>query len=335
MREPDFWWQKPGIAARLLSPLGLIYGAVAGWRMRRTGFRADIPVICIGNFTLGGTGKTPSAIAIAKRLAAQGATPFFLTRGYGGNLAGPVRVDLQSHRACDVGDEPLLLAREAPTIVSRDRAAGAAFARAAGATIIVMDDGLQNPSLHKDVSIAVVDARRGLGNACVFPAGPLRAPIATQLAMTQAILVVGTDIGAEPVAELARGRGLPVLRARLVPAPNALKAIEGRNVLAFAGIGDPRKFFATLALAGIRTKIEESFADHHAYTDDEAADILARCEAGNLVPVTTEKDIARLTGQDGARGRLAAVACAIPVTLVPDDPGMLLNLLDDALRVPG
>jgi tetraacyldisaccharide 4'-kinase len=332
MREPDFWWRKPGLAAWLLSPLGLIYGAVAGWRMRRSGFRADIPVICVGNFTLGGTGKTPSAIAIARMLAERGATPFFLTRGYGGRLKGPVRVDLSSHRASDVGDEPLLLARAAPTIVSRDRAAGAAFAQAAGASVIVMDDGLQNPSLDKTLSIAVVDGRRGLGNGQVFPAGPLRAPIATQLAMVQAILVVGTGTGAEPVAALARDRGLPALRGRLQPAADAAKALVGRKVFAFAGIGDPEKFYLTLAEAGIDATARQNFADHHQYSEDEAANILARCESEQLVPVTTEKDIARLTGRHGACGRLAAAASAIPVTLVPDDPGMLERLLPDVLK---
>ena len=332
MREPDFWWQKPGLAAWLLSPFGLVYGAVAGWRMRRAGWRADIPVICVGNFTLGGTGKTPAAIAIATLLAERGATPFFLTRGYGGNLAGPVQVDLRSHRAADVGDEPLLLARAAPTIVSRDRPAGAAFAQAAGASVIVMDDGLQNPSLHKTLSIAVVDARRGLGNAHVFPAGPLRAPIATQLAMVRAILIVGAGSGADPVTALARSRGVPVLRARLAPAADAVNALAGRKAFAFAGIGDPEKFYLTLAEAGIYATARQNFADHHPYSEEEAASILARCESERLVPVTTEKDIARLAGQDGSRGRLAAAASAIPVTLVPDDATLLEILLPDALK---
>jgi tetraacyldisaccharide 4'-kinase len=332
MREPDFWWQKPGLAAWLLSPLGLIYGAVTGWRMRRAGWRADIPVICIGNFTLGGTGKTPTAIAIAKLLAARGATPFFLTRGYGGNLAGPVRVDPLSHRASDVGDEPLLLARQAPTIVSRDRAAGAAFAQAAGASVIVMDDGLQNPSLHKDLSIAVVDGRRGVGNGHVFPAGPLRARLSAQLAQVHAILVVGAGNGVRQVEAFARTRGLPLLRTRLEPASDVARSIGARKAFAFAGIGDPEKFYLTLSEAGIDATARQSFADHHPYSEDDAASILARCEAEQLVPVTTEKDIARLAGQDGARGRLAATASAIPVTIVADDPRMLEQLLPDALK---
>jgi tetraacyldisaccharide 4'-kinase len=332
MREPDFWWQKPGLTAWLLSPLALIYGAVAGWRMRRAGFRAGVPVICVGNFTLGGAGKTPTAVAIAKLLAARGEMPFFLTRGYGGTLAGPARVDPATHRATDVGDEPLLLARAAPTIVARDRAAGAAFAQDAGASVIIMDDGLQNPSLYKDVSIALVDARRGIGNAYVFPAGPLRAPLSTQLTRVQAILAVGTGQGSGPVAALARAHGLPFLHARLEPAPDAARTIGSRKALAFAGIGDPEKFYLTLAEAGIDATARQSFADHHQYSEEEAASILARCEAEGLVPVTTEKDIARLSGQDGARGRLASAARAIAVTLVPDDPDLLETLLQDALK---
>lgn len=332
MREPGFWWEKPGPAAWLLFPLALIYGAIAGSRMRRAGFRAGIPVICIGNFTLGGTGKTPTAIAIAKLLAAKGETPFFLTRGYGGTLAGPVQVDTATHRAPDVGDEPLLLARSAPTIVSRDRAAGAAFAQKAGASVIIMDDGLQNPSLHKDLSIAVVDARRGLGNGYVFPAGPLRAPHLTQLEHVHAIVVIGAGENSISIETLARDRGLPVLRARLEPPRNAAAAIGSRKVLAFAGIGDPEKFYRTLAEAGIDAMARQSFADHHQYSEDDAASILALCEKEALVPVTTEKDIARLSGQDGARGRLAAAAKAVPVTLVADDPALLAELLQNALK---
>jgi tetraacyldisaccharide 4'-kinase len=334
MREPGFWWQKPGLAAWLLSPFALIYGAIAGWRMRRAEFRAGIPVICIGNFTLGGTGKTPTAIAIAKLLAARGERPFFLTRGYGGTLSGPVQVELGKHRAPDVGDEPLLLARIAPTIVSRDRAAGAAFAQDAGATVIVMDDGLQNPSLDKDLSIAVVDGRRGFGNGHVFPAGPLRASLSTQLARVQAILVVGSGDALSQVETLADAHGLPLLRTRLEPASDLSTTLGARHVLAFAGIGDPEKFYRTLSEAGIDVTARQSFADHHRYSEDEATRILARCKTEQLVPVTTEKDMARLSGQDGARGRLAAAAKAVPVTLITEDLGTLTKLLEGALKAP-
>src|SRR5690348_2940661 len=166
MREPAFWWRKPGLAASLLAPLGALYGAVAARRMRRLGQRARAPVVCIGNLTVGGAGKTPTAIAAAQALREAGAKPAFLTRGYGGRLAGPVAV-APTHDAADVGDEPLLLARVAPTVVARDRVAGAIAAVEAGADVIVMDDGFQNPALAKDLSLLVVDGRRGIGNGKV------------------------------------------------------------------------------------------------------------------------------------------------------------------------
>jgi tetraacyldisaccharide 4'-kinase len=195
-----------------------------------------------------------------------------------------------------------------------------------------MDDGLQNPSLQKDFSIAVIDARRGLGNGYVFPAGPLRAPLSRQLAQVHAILVVGAGENSISIETLARDRGLPVLRARLEPPRNAAAAIGSRKVLAFAGIGNPDKFYRTLAEAGIDVTARQSFADHHLYSEDDAASILSLCEKEALVPVTTEKDIARLSGQDGARGRLAAAAKAVPVTLVADDPALLAELLQNALK---
>ena len=334
MREPDFWSSKPGIAAALLSPLALIYGSIAARRMRRGGYKTAVPVICVGNFTLGGTGKTPAAIAVAKTLAADGHKPFFLTRGYGGRLAGPVRVDPKTHLAADVGDEPLLLARQMPTIVARDRAAGAKLAQSHGATIIVMDDGLQNPSLQKDVALAIVDARRGFGNERVFPAGPLRAPLETQFNQVHAIVLVGKGPGATRVSELAREQKKPVLRARLEPANEAIKLIGRRRVLAFAGIGDPEKFFMTLASSGIEAQAEESFPDHHPYSEPDAKRILARCEAQKLVPVTTEKDVVRLKGLSGMRGKLASAAQALPVTLLTEEPEALRRLLRGALAVP-
>jgi tetraacyldisaccharide 4'-kinase len=331
MREPAFWWERPGLYAWLISPLSILYGAVARWRMNRDGTRAGIPVICVGNFTLGGTGKTPTAIAIARLLVALGEKPFFLSRGYGGALAGPLRVDPASHSAADVGDEPLLLARIAPVIVSRDRVAGATLAKSSGATVIVMDDGLQNPSLVKDLSIAVMDARRGLGNALVFPAGPLRAPLQTQLAHTQALLLIGKGAGATQAIELSRDNERLLLRANLEPAPDALKAIGRRKVFAFAGIGDPEKFFMTLASAGIEAQVEESFPDHHPYSESEAALIVARCESEKLVPVTTEKDLVRMGRASGAVAKLAAAAKAMPVSLVCDDADLLKRLLREAL----
>ncbi|MGA7679775.1 MAG: tetraacyldisaccharide 4'-kinase, partial [Pseudolabrys sp.] len=180
MREPAFWWRKAGIAAALLAPFGFVYGAIAARRMTMKGVSVGVPVLCVGNFTLGGAGKTPTVMMLARMLSDAGERPFCLSRGYGGDVAGPKLVDTGTDVAARVGDEPLLLARTAPTVVAIDRTGGAEFARARGAGLIIMDDGLQNSSLRKDFTLAVVDARRGIGNRCIFPAGPLRAPLAAQ-----------------------------------------------------------------------------------------------------------------------------------------------------------
>ncbi len=269
-------------------------------------------MLCVGNPTLGGAGKTPTAIAVAEMLAAANRRPFLLSRGHGGALAGPVQVDPARHSADDVGDEPPLLARVAPTIVARDRVAGAKFARAAGAGVIVMDDGFQNPGLRKDRSILVVDGSRGIGNGLVFPAGPLRAPLAAQLRCAQALLVVGGGEAGDRVA--GEARGLPVFRGRLEPDAAALAALRARPVLAFAGIGDPEKFFTTLRNAGVEVGASVGFADHHRYRRHEASDLIERAERAGMTLVTTEKDLARMTGQNDVAA-LAGVARALPVTL--------------------
>ena len=314
MREPAFWWRKEGLTSGLLSPLAAVYGAVAARRMARPGRAAGIPVVCVGNLTLGGAGKTPAAIAVARTLDAAGRRPFVLSRGYGGTLTGPVQIDPARHRAAEVGDEPLLLARFAPTMVARDRAAGADAARAAGAGSIVMDDGFQSSGLHKDRSILVVDGRRGIGNGQVFPAGPLRAPLVSQLRRAQALLVVGAGTAGDSVAAAAQAHRLPVFHGRLEPDAQALALLKGRPVLAFAGIGDPDKFFTTLRDAGIDVRVALPFADHHRYRRFEARELIERAEREGLVLVTTEKDLARLAGQDDVAA-LAAVAQALPVTL--------------------
>jgi tetraacyldisaccharide 4'-kinase len=312
MREPAFWWRPAGLISGLLSPLAALYGAVAAWRMAGPARDADIPVICVGNPTLGGAGKTPTAIAMAKILDAAGRRPFMLSRGYGGTLAGPVQVDSARHRATDVGDEPLLLARVAPSIVSRDRADGADAARAAGAGVVVMDDGFQSPGLKKDRSILVVDGRRGIGNGRVFPAGPLRAPLQRQFARAQALLVIGSGAAGEKIAAAAQAHGLPVFHGRLEPDAAALAALTGRPVLAFAGIGDPEKFFATLREAAVEVRAAVAFPDHHRYRREEARDLIERAGREGLVAVTTEKDGARLAGQDD----VAALADAVRTLLV-------------------
>lgn len=335
MREPSFWWDKAGLPAWLLQPVAMIYGAIAAGRMRKPGVSAGVPVVCVGNFTLGGAGKTPTAIAVARLLKENGKTPFFLSRGYGGTLAGPLRVDPATHNAADVGDEPLLLARHAPAIVSHDRVSGAAFAREAGADVIVMDDGLQNPSLRKDLTIAVIDARRGIGNGFAFPAGPLRAPLKAQLEKSDCILLIG-DGRQTPTAisDMTHAQNRPLLRARLEPDGTAIKALGRQKVLAFAGIGDPEKFFMTLAGAGLEAVGEESFPDHHVYSDADAQRLLALCESRGLVPITTEKDLVRLSGQTPALARLAAKTRAIPVTLMFEDVGAVKKLLQRIKPAP-
>jgi tetraacyldisaccharide 4'-kinase len=306
MREPAFWWQ-PGI-----------YGIVAALRMQSTGDSAGVPVICVGNFTVGGAGKTPAALAVGRLLLAAHQRLFFLSRGYGGRLAGPVRVDPAVHTAAAVGDEPLLLARLAPTIVARDRVAGAAAARRSGASVIVMDDGFQNPALSKDLSILLVDGRRGVGNGRVIPAGPLRAPLETQVRHAHAVVFVGPSDNTAAIMGRARRHNAAIYHARLEPDPDTVAALKGREVLAFAGIGDPEKFFITLAEAGISVAERVRFADHHRYTAAEARGLLARADADNLMLLTTEKDLVRLSG----KRRLAALAARtnpLPVQLVIEE----------------
>jgi tetraacyldisaccharide 4'-kinase len=329
LREPAFWW-RPG-SGGWLTPIAALYGAVATVRMQAHGSRAGLPVICLGNLTVGGAGKTPAALAVVQLLHAAHERPFFLSRGYGGRLAGPLRVNPAIHDAAEVGDEPLLLTRLAPTIVARDRAAGAKFAQFAGAGVVVMDDGLQNPSLEKDLTIVVVDGRRGIGNGHIIPAGPLRAPLGIQLDRAQALILVGQPDGAGKVLDRAGQRGLPIFRARLEPDRRVISAIDRRKVLAFAGIGDPEKFFVTLREAGIDVAARAGFPDHHRYTADEAQDLLARAQAGNLMLVTTEKDLTRLAG-DPQLETLAARASALPVRLVIEEQDQFRDLVLKAVK---
>jgi len=331
MREPAFWWRRAGLAASLLAPVGLVYGAIAARRMAAKGTAAGVPVLCVGNFTLGGAGKTPTVIALARMLADAGEHPYCLTRGYGGTLAGPKLVDPHNDLAAQVGDEALLLAHVAPTVVARDRVAGAAFARAQGASLIIMDDGLQNASLAKDFTLAVIDARRGVGNRCIFPAGPLRAPLAAQLAKTDALLVVGEGNGAEDVVMLARARNLPVLLGRLSPDVSAVASLKGRRVLAFAGIGDPGKFFATAEASGIAVAERRSFDDHYRYTAEDAGELIMDAEHSGLALLTTEKDRARMAGER-LLDALFARAHALPVTMTVDDADELRRLVTARLR---
>ena len=291
MRTPKFWTRKDNLSRMIsdaLRPVGWIYGKVTVYRATQPWtYRARARVICVGNLTVGGTGKTPVAIAIAEMIAKRNAQPFFLTRGYGGRLRGPVQVDTQTHTARDVGDEPLLLANAGPTVVSRDRAAGAEFADRHGADVIVMDDGHQNSTLRKQMSLVVVDAQTGFGNRRLLPAGPLREPIKDGLRRANAVILVGGD----ETTKLTGYRGL-VFRVKMVP--QDIPLLRERPVIAFAGIGQPRKFLQSLRDLGAQVRSMKAFADHHAYTPKEISAMQVKAAETGAILVTTEKDYVRL-----------------------------------------
>ncbi|MBC9881547.1 tetraacyldisaccharide 4'-kinase [Bradyrhizobium sp. INPA01-394B] len=327
MREPAFWYRPRSPKSHLLSPLGALYGAIAARRMARKGFDAGIPVLCVGNYHVGGAGKTPTVLALTRLLRELGETPVVLSRGYGGRLHGPVMVDRERHTAADVGDEALMMARDVPVAVARDRIDGVALAKSQGATVILMDDGFQNPLLLKDASLVVIDSERGLGNGKVFPAGPLRAPLKAQLARTDALVLIGDGHAADDVAAEMSSRGKPVLRARLKPDAASVARLQGKRVFAFAGIGDPERFFRTLRASGIEVARTRPFADHHVFSPDELAALAADARREQLTLATTEKDLARLCGNE-----------AVPEGIVPfvvqlefEDPVRLKQLVSDHL----
>jgi tetraacyldisaccharide 4'-kinase len=321
MHEPAFWYRPSSWMSRLLMPLAAVYGAIAGHRLQLKGFDAGVPVLCVGNYHTGGAGKTPTVLALVKALRDLGERPVVLSRGYGGRLRGPVMVDFDRHAASEVGDEPLMLARSVPVVVARERVDGIALARSRGATVIVMDDGFQNPAIAKDASLIVIDARRGLGNACVIPAGPLRAPLPLQIDRTDALVVVGDGDAAEAVVAAVRSRGKTVLPAHLSADEASLASLAGKRVLAFAGIGDPSRFFRTLRANGIDVARERAFADHHPYSPGELERLIDQAGREALTLVTTEKDLARLRGRDDLPDGAAAIV-PFPVTLGIDGAGL-------------
>ncbi|BAR58660.1 tetraacyldisaccharide 4'-kinase [Bradyrhizobium diazoefficiens] len=295
--------------------------------MALQGFDAGIPVICVGNYHVGGAGKTPTVLALTKLLRELGETPVVLSRGYGGRLQGPVMVDGARHIAADVGDEPLMMARDVPVVVARDRLDGVALAKSQGATVILMDDGFQNPRLLKDASLIVIDGERGIGNGKVFPAGPLRAPLKAQLARTDALVLIGDGRAANDVAAELAKRNKPELRARLKPDAASVAQLFGKRVFAFAGVGDPERFFRTLRASGIDVARTRRFDDHHMFSPEEIAALAAEAQREQLTLVTTEKDLARLRGSEGVPNGIVPFA----VQLEFDDPAKLRQLISDHL----
>ncbi|MES0809637.1 tetraacyldisaccharide 4'-kinase [Roseibium sp. SCPC15] len=332
-KAPDFWWKKGWSGAAItLSPVGWLYGLISGRRMQtRAKGSSKLPVICIGNFVVGGTGKTPFAIELAHRLREEGYKPGFLLRGYGGRSKGPLLVVPDMHNARQVGDEALLLARHGPTIVSADRPAGAKFAELHEIDILLMDDGFQNPALEKDLSIVLVDCAVGFGNGLCFPAGPLRAPASQQILKTDCLVLVGEGSGAENAVHLAGRRGLPVLHAHLRPQPN--EDLEERRLFAFAGIGRPKKFFNSLKELGYEIAKTREFSDHHRYAEKDVQSLLTEAEKDDLQLVTTSKDMARLSTSDGELFRWITASTAIlDVRMDIDDEDRLIALIREKVR---
>lgn len=317
-------WAHDGLAARLLQPFAWCYAAAGTARQHFTRPQhAPVPVVCIGNLVAGGAGKTPVALSIAGILERHGTRPHFLSRGYGGRFAGPLLVDPSRHGAADVGDEPLLLAAAAPTWIARDRIAGARAAAAAGAKLLIMDDGFQNPTIAKDLSLIVIDGSYGFGNSYVMPAGPLREPIERGLARADAVVLLGDD---EHGVSAHLG-ATPVLRAGLRPVID--ESLRRHPIVAFAGIGRPAKFFRTLDELGARIVARRSFPDHHRYTEAELTALAHTAKAADALLVTTAKDAVRLT--EAWRARVTV----LPIIVAWQDEAALFGLLAALTRRAG
>jgi len=327
---PPFWWLKSDWRAWALYPASWVYGSIARSRMERAPRTpVDAPVICVGNFTVGGAGKTPTALALADAARKAGMKPGFLSRGYRGNVRTATRVEVSRHDAREVGDEPLLLAAKALTVVSADRVEGARRLLLEGADIIIMDDGFQSAALLFDYALLVVDAHRGIGNVHVIPGGPMRAPLLDQMRHASALLVIGEGTAADRAIRSAARAAKPVFSGAL--AVQKARTFKDKRLLAFAAIGNPEKFFDSLRSTGAHLVSERSFGDHHHFSDEEIREILETAAANQLDIVTTSKDMVRLRAGRGLAAELADKSRVLDVRLEFEQPDIAATIISSAI----
>lgn len=327
MKTPA-WWEQRCITANACRPLASVWEAGAWLRQKiSVPERMPVPVVCIGNVVAGGGGKTPVALALGREAKNRGINAFFLSRGYGGVITKPTFVNLGIHTATDVGDEPLLLARVLPTIVAKNRVHGAGLAVAQGATLIIMDDGLQYPNLHKDMSLLVMKGARPVGNGLMIPAGPMREPLEAALERSDAVIHVDGENTSLPDSILQSGKPVWGLDTTLTFTPPIHNHQSLISLIAFTGIARPEHFRKSLEQAGLHIAGFYGFADHHPYTPQELNALMQSADAAGLPLITTEKDWVRIAPHVPANPRLTEILLAKQqLTLPPDTVKLLLGL---------